>query len=181
MNATQLAESAPPPGARRAQRAAFAHRLLEKAPDSAAALDWDMLDRVPAWLSLPPHALATLERQVGAVLCAPALRLWIDGPRIAAARSALGEAFMRALLAQPDAEALPGAPTRPRLEAAAQIGALLQTAGAGVLLATLAPGPLRRTAGSMLSSSAALFMEPALAQALVSRALAISSAAESRS
>src|SRR5207244_226909 len=76
------------PPERRARRAMIAHRLMAKAADAAAVLDWETLDRAPGWLGLPEGALALCARRIGAVLCAPALRLWIDGPRIAAARAA---------------------------------------------------------------------------------------------
>jgi len=159
---------------RRGRRAAVARRLLAKAADAAATLDWDTLDRAPEWLALREAALAAFERRVGALLCAPALRLWIDGPRIAAARAALGDAFLRALLAEHDKPAVDaGAPAPPRLQSAERVATLLQAAGAGVLLASLPAGPLRRAATGVLSAGIPLTMVPELAQALVARTWAI--------
>jgi len=84
---------------RHRRRGAIAARLLDAAPDAAAALDWDALDRGPAWLAAPDTDLALEQRRIGAALNAAAIRLWIDRRRLAAARSAVGDAFLRALLA----------------------------------------------------------------------------------
>jgi hypothetical protein len=157
---------------RRHQRAAVARRMLDKAADVAPTLDWAMLGLAPEWLALPEPALALLARRVGAVLCAPAVKLWIDGPRIAAARTALGDAFLQALLAEHDVPAIEPA-GRPRLDAAEQVGALLQATGAGVLLASLAPGPLQRAASGVLGASVAIAMPPAVAHSLIARAHAL--------
>ena len=159
-------------GTRRRQRAAIARRVLDKAPGAASALDWAMLGVAPEWLALPEPALALLARRVGAVLCAPAVKLWIDGPRIAAARAALGDAFLQALLAERDVPAIEPA-GRPRLDAAEQVAALLQATGAGVLLASLAPGALQRAASDVLGPAVTLAMPPALAHTLIARAQAL--------
>ena len=91
----------------RLRRAAVAERLLSSAPEAAAALDWDALDRAPAWLALPDPAFAAFQCRVGAVLCGRSLRMWIDRGRIDAAQGVLGATFLRALLA-----ALPGGDLR---------------------------------------------------------------------
>ncbi|WP_280156089.1 hypothetical protein [Piscinibacter sp. XHJ-5] len=156
---------------RRQLRAAVAQRLLAKAPAAAAALDWDMLGQAPLWLAMSDAALTQFARQVGAVLCAPALRLWIDARRLAAARAALGETFLQALLAQPDVPAIePQLSNALRLDTPEQVGALLQAAGAGVLLASLPPGLLQAAAAALMAPAAALAMPASTAQALVSRA-----------
>ena len=157
---------------RRRRRAACAERLLAKAPEAAPSLDWDALDHAPPWLGVPEPMLAAFQRRVGAVLCAPALRLWIDGPRLAAARAALGDPFLHALLAAPDFPDLHAATAAPpRLDAAERIGALLQAAGGGVLLASLPDGPLRSAAGAAMAPAVPLLMGAELAQALVARTM----------
>ncbi len=143
-----------------------------------AELSWDMLDRAPFWLGLPEAALATFECQVGAMLCAPALRLWIDGPRLAAARAALGDAFLQTLLAQPDADSIPiGLIDCPRIDAAGQVSTLLQATGAAVLLASMPHGALRRAADKALAPAEASPMAEALAHALVARAQGVAAGA----
>ena len=156
--------------ARRHRRAAVARRLLAAAPDAAGSLDWETLDTAPAWLALSDPELMVLARQVGAVLCASSVRLWIDGARLGAARAALGAPFLQALQALPDAQVLPRnvAPC-PRIDSAEQVAPMLRTSGLGVLLASLPNGPLRRAATALLGSTAST-MAAALAQALVSRA-----------
>jgi len=155
---------------RRQRRAAVARRLLAAAPDVAASLDWETLDSAPAWLALSDAELMVLARQVGAMLCATSVRLWIDGARLGAARAALGAPFLQALQALPDAQLLPRnvAPC-PRIDAAEQVAPMLRTSGLGVLLASLPNGPLRRAATALLGSTAST-MAAALAHALVSRA-----------
>jgi hypothetical protein len=159
-------------------RAAIAARLQFKAPAAAATLDWDALDRAPAWLALPERALATLQRQVGALLYAPDMRLWIDGRRLAAARVALGEAFLNALLAQRDAALMPlDAAARARIETAEQVAARLAAAGAAVLLAAIPAGALREVAAAAMAPLSAAAMACELAQSLVARALVLSAQA----
>ena len=84
---------------RHRRRGAIAARLLDAAPDAAAALNWDALDRGPAWLAAPDMDLALEQRRLGAALNTAAIRLWIDRRKLAAARTAVGDAFLRALLA----------------------------------------------------------------------------------
>ena len=157
--------------ARRRRRAGVAQCLMAAAPEAVAALDWEMLDRAPAWLALPPDALERFQCQVGAVLGASALRLWIDGPRLAAARAALGEPFLQALLAQPALTSMPlDLSARPCIETAAQVGERLRIAGASVLLAALAHGPLRRAVGAALAPAEASPLAPEIARSLIVRA-----------
>lgn len=158
----------------RRHRAAVARRLIERAPDAVTALDWEACERAPAWLALDDDALASFQCRVGAVLCARALRLWIDGPRLAAARTILGETFLAQLLAQPDSASIPlGLIGAPRIDSAAQVGPALQAAGASVLLASLAHGPLRQAVGVMLAPAAPSTMTHELADTLVARAHAL--------
>ncbi len=158
----------------RAHRAAVARCLIERAPDAVAALDWEACERAPAWLALGDDELATFQCRVGAVLCARALRLWIDGPRLAAARAILGERFLAQLLAQPDSVSIPlGLIGAPRIDSAAQVAPALQSAGASVLLASLAHGPLRQAVGVMLAPAAPSTMTHELADTLVARAHAL--------
>ena len=154
---------------RRRFRAAVAEMLMARAPAAVAALDWDALDAAPAWLALPAGLLDALQSQVGAVLYGPAMRMWIDSGRLAAARAAVGDAFLRALLGRPDVPAAPRAPLAPAIPAA-QVGAYLRHAGAAVLQATL-PAALRGVAASALGQSAPMVIDAANALALVERAL----------
>lgn len=165
----------------RRHRAAVARRLVERAPDAVAALDWEACERAPAWLALGADELTTFQCRVGAVLCARALRLWIDGPRLAAARALLGESFLAQLLAQPDSASIPlGLIGAPRIDSAAQVGPALQAAGASVLLASLAHGPLRQAVGVMLAPAAPSTMTHELADTLVARAHALAQDAAAR-
>jgi hypothetical protein len=158
------------PAARRHRRAAVCRRLLAAAPEAAGSLDWDALDAAPAWLALSDADLMVLARQVGAILCAASIRLWIDGARLGAARTAVGAPFLLALQALPDAQVLPRnvAPC-PRIDAAEQVAPMLRTSGSGVLLASLPNGALRRAATALLGGNAST-MAPALAHTLVARA-----------
>jgi hypothetical protein len=154
---------------RRRRRAAVARRLLAVAPEAAAALDWDTLDAAPGWIALSDTELAVLARQVGALLCAASIRLWIDGARIAAARAAVGAPFLQALLALPEAQVLPlNVAPCPRIDNAEQVAPMLRTSGLGVLLASLSNGTLRRAAVAVLGTTPST-MAPALAESLVTR------------
>lgn len=160
--------------AMRARRARVASLLVARAPEAVAALDWPALDRAPDWLALDVDALAAFQRQVGAVLCARAMRLWIDGPRLAAARELLGTPFLAALLAEPDLAAVPmGLVPVPRIDAAAQVGPALQAAGGSVLLAAMPHGPLRTAAGAALAPVVASSMAHELAESIVAQAKAL--------
>jgi hypothetical protein len=157
----------------RRRRAVIAQRLLSSDSEAIGEVEWDVLDRAPAWLALNDSQLAIVMRQVGAIVCAPQIRLWIDGARLAAARAALGDAFVQALAAQRDAPWLPPALAPcPRIDTAEKVGAELQAAGAAVLLATLPTGPLRRVLGDVLGAAAAP-MAAQLAQSFVERAGAL--------
>ena len=172
--ATQTAD-AHPADARslRRRRAAIARRLIAAAPDIAPTLDWDALDAAPAWLTMSDGELMVLARQVGAMLCASTLRLWIDGARLNATRAAVGVSYLQALLAMPEAQLLPRnvAPC-PRIDTAEQVAPMLRTSGLAVLIASLPNGGLRRAAVAMLGTTASS-MAQALAQSLVSRAQAL--------
>ena len=128
---------------RRERRAALAQRLIDLAPRAVEAIDWDALDQAPDWLGLPEASLLILQARLGALLHLPAMRLWIDGPRLAATRALLGEAVLDELLSHvepaPPVAATPPAP----IESAAQVGPSLRAAGVSVLLAALPPGALR--------------------------------------
>ncbi|MCH7345078.1 hypothetical protein LZ017_16975 [Pelomonas sp. CA6] len=182
---------------RRAQRARIAERLQRSAPAAAAALSWPALEQAfggtacvrpvataapalpPVWLALPDDALLTLQRRVGAVFCAPALRRWIDAPRVQALRAALGDGFYRALLKddawQQGAALPPGLPDWPQQSAPGAtvvngVATLLRNCGAAVLACTLPHGALRHAASQALAPLAELMMPTAHAQALLRRA-----------
>jgi hypothetical protein len=164
---------------RRRQRAAIAQRLRQHAADAVGTLDWDALDAAPTWLALSDDALTRLECQVGAMLCAPSLRLWIDGARLNAARAAVGAPFLQALRALPSTQILPSnvAPS-PRIDHADQVAPQLRAAGASVLLASMLPGPLRLVVGTALAPATPAQMAAPLAQSLIARVLSLPGAVE---
>lgn len=155
---------------RRRNRAAVAARLIARAPEKVAAVEWEMLDRAPEWLALPDAALGSFCARVGAVQLAPTMRLWIDGARIAAARAAIGDAYLQAVLA--DAPNTPHA-VQPPIPAA-DVRRALTAAGAGVLIAAFPPGPMREAVGATFAPIEAAPMVPDLAQAIVARAQTLS-------
>jgi hypothetical protein len=156
---------------RRRRRAAVARRLLASGADAISAIDWDTLETAPEWLALPDAKLATLQRQIGALLYAAEMRLWIDGARLGAARTTLGDSFMQALLAQRDLATFPAdTVTRPRIDSAEKVPTHLQVVGAAILLASLAQGALRRAVTSIMAPTAAAQMAPEMAQSLMARA-----------
>lgn len=160
--------------ARRMQRAAIAQRLSAAAPDIVATLDWDTLEQAPAWLAWPDPALASMQCRIGALQCASQIRLWIDMPRVAAARAAIGGRFMQALLVLPG---LPPPPRdvawSPRIDSAEQVAPLLHATGASVLLASLPLGVLRRAVSAVWSSTTACAMASELALSLIARTQAL--------
>jgi hypothetical protein len=156
---------------RRRRRSAIAARLLASGADAMSAIDWEMLETAPAWLALPDAKLATLQRQIGALLYAPEIRLWIDGARLNAARAVLGDTLMKTLLAHRDLHALPqDTGTRPRIDSAEHVPTHLQVAGASVLLASLPQSALRRAVAAAMAPTAAMAMACEMAQALITRA-----------
>ncbi len=176
MTALSLAERA---AERRAHRAAVAQTLWQAAPAAARAVGWRALDEAPAWLALPDAPRALLARRVGAVLAAPALRLWIAAAPLAAARSALGGEWFDALLARADWPAWPaGVPALPPAQAGSDVAELLRQAGASVLAASLPHGALRHAASACLAPLAPLALPAAAAQAVVDAALSLEAETE---
>jgi hypothetical protein len=160
--------------ARRRQRAAVAEQLIARAPHAVDSIDWDTLDGAPEWMAWEASRLEALQQQVGALVLAPELRLWIDAPRLGAALRALGAPVLRALLALPDGEMLPRDVTpAPRIERADQVAPSLRTCGASVLLASLPSGELRQAAALLLAPTRPSPMAGALARSLVVRAMQI--------
>ena len=156
---------------RRRRRSAIAARLLGSGAEAISAIDWETLETAPAWLALPDTKLATLQRQIGALLYVAEIRLWIDGARLTAARTVLGETFMQTLLAQRDLFAFPqDIGTRPRIDTAEHVPTHLQVAGASVLLASIPKGALRRVVSAAMAPTAALPMACEMAQSLITRA-----------
>jgi len=158
-------------GARRRQRARLAEQLIARAPHAIHALDWDALDAAPEWMAWSAAPLEALQLQVGALVLAPDIRLWIDAPRLSAAERALGSPLLHALLALPDGEMLPRDVTpAPRIERAEQVAPSLRACGAGVLLAAVPAGALRQAATLLLTPTRPSPMAGALARSLVARA-----------
>jgi hypothetical protein len=141
---------------RHRRRGAVAARLLDAAPDAAAALDWDALDRAPAWLAVSDAELALEQRRIGVVLNKVAIRLWIDRRRLAAARSAVGEAFLRAALADgtaPDAARDRGIEVS-SIAGDGDVGEWLRQAGAAVQVAAMSDSELRHAVAIALCGRA---------------------------
>jgi hypothetical protein len=159
---------------RRRQRAVIAQRLRQRAADAVGTLDWDALDAAPTWLAQSDDELTRFQCQVGAMLCAPSLRLWIDGARLNAVRAAVGAPFLQALRALPPTQVLPNnvAPS-PRIDTAEQVAPALRGAGASVLLASMLPGPLRLVVGTALAPATPAQMAGPLAQSLIARVLSL--------
>ena len=165
---------------RRRHRAAVAEQLMARAPQMVEALDWTGLDAAPEWLGWTPERLDALQLQVGGLLLAPELRLWIDAPRLAAAARALGALTLHALLALRNGEVLPrDVATTPQIERAEQVAPALRAAGASVLLATLPSGELRQAAALLLTPVRPSPMAGALARSLVTHALQLAQTAAS--
>jgi hypothetical protein len=158
------------PAALRERRAAVAQRLLDLAPRDVDAIDWDTLDRAPDWLALPDASFLILQARLGALLHLPAMRLWIDGPRLAATRVLLGEAVLDDLMAHPESAMPFGLTPCARIESAAQVGPALRAAGVSVLLAALPRGPLREALCRGLAPVEPSRMTPELAETLIVRA-----------
>lgn len=156
----------------RAHRAAVAARLVAQAPQAAAALDWDALGRAPGWLALPEDELMRLRCRLGALLHVGLLRLWIDRPRLQAARQAVGEPWFAALVGARPMPAPPcdGVDRRP-IERAEDVAARLAAAGAALLLAACEPGPLQRAVAAAFGDVAPAGSGLEAARALVARAL----------
>lgn len=170
--------------AQQARLARLAERLLSSAPRAAPQLSWAALEAAPAWLGRTEPRLRRLQMQVGAVFCAPALRCWIDGPRVRALLAALGPGFVQALLLQSDrarSAALPAElPDWPLAQGSggpantpAAVAELLRSCGAAVLVGTLPHGALRHAASQALAPLAELMMPAGHAQALLDLALAL--------
>jgi len=156
---------------RHRRRGAIAARLLDTAPDAAAALDWDALDRAPAWLAIPDTELALEQRRIGAVLRAAAIRLWIDRRRLAAARTAVGDDFLRVLLA--DCAAPETSPASvPGTDGGSDVAEWLRQAGAAVQAAAISDSPLGHAAAIGLCGrdGGAQPLEAGAARGLIERA-----------
>lgn len=164
----------------RRRRANVARRLVAGAPALANHLEWHDLDAAPGWLAASDEQLARFCCRVGALACAPAIRLWIDKPRIAATREAVGLEYLQRLLASHEAQApLPGDLfDGPLMNRAEQITPALRANGCAVLLATLPEGPLRAAMTALWSPVQPSELAPVLAQMMVERAAGL--AAEAR-
>ncbi len=125
-------------------------------------LDWQALEQAPPWLALDPTSLRVLQRRVGSVLLAPALRLWISAARVSAARAAVGDAWWRRLLEHATWPDWSGELAQwgdwPEPDGASSSGeavaAVLDEAGAAVLQATVPPGVLAHVASQVLATMA---------------------------
>lgn len=158
---------------KRRRRAAVAQRLVDLAPAAVSVIDWDALDGAPEWLSLPEAAQLILQARIGALLYAPELRLWIDGPRLAAARGLLGDAVLDDLLMQPEAAMPRGLLRCPRIDHAGEVAPKLHGAGLAVLLAALPRGLLREIVVAATGAEAPSSMTQDLAATLITRARAL--------
>jgi hypothetical protein len=165
-----------PTAVQRERRAAVAQRLMDLAPRAVEAIDWDALDAAPDWLALPDASFLILQARLGALLHLPAVRLWIDGPRLAAARVLLGEAVIDDLLSHPEPAMPFGLTLCAPIGSAAQVGPSLRAAGVSVLLAALPRGALREALCRGLAPVEPSRMTPERAEALIVRARLMGSA-----
>jgi hypothetical protein len=159
--------------ARRAHRAAVARVLAEgplgSAPDTAG-VDWSELAELPAWCLWPDQARLRLVRVVGALFAAPGMRLWIDGRRIAIARTLIGTATLARVMACP---ALPI--QAPAVPPAGDLQRLFDSSGRAVLLGSLGAAWMRTVAAPLLplGDARTALCPPAIARPLVEQALAL--------
>ena len=93
---------------------------------------------------MPADEFALLQRRLGALFHAGAIRLWMDRPRLAAVQQAVGESWLRSLCAQPPVMPLPVQQIEPidRIDAE-HVAEHLGATGAALLAASVTPGPLR--------------------------------------
>jgi hypothetical protein len=98
------------------------------------------------------------------------MRLWIDGPRLAATRVLLGEAVLDDLMSHPESAMPFGLTQCVRIESATQVGPALRASGVSVLLAALPRGPLRDALCHCLAPVEPSRMTPELAETLILRA-----------
>ena len=159
-----------PTAAQRERRAAIAQRLIDLAPRDVEAIDWDALDAAPDWLALPDASFLILQARLGALLHLPAMRLWIDGPRLAATRVLLGEAVLDDLMSHPESAMPFGLTPCAPIASATQVGPALRAAGVSVLLAALPRGALRDALCRGLAPVEPSRMTPELAATLIVRA-----------
>jgi hypothetical protein len=164
------------PAAVRRRRAVIARRLQAGAPAIAVRLDWKALDAAPGWLTLPAPDLMRFARRIGAVRGIPSIRLWIDAPRVGAAKEAIGARFLQSLLALPESRMpLPqDMAQEPEMDTADQVSPVLQATGLAVLLASLPAGDLRDTGAAIWAPARPADMPTPVAQMLVSRVRALS-------
>ena len=161
---------------RRRRRATIAARVLASGADAISAIDWEMLDKAPAWLALPDAKLATLQRQIGALLyasrsgCGSTVPAW---PR-RAARSAT-PSCRRCSRNATCRHSRSDASARPRIDSAEKVATHLQVVGAAILLASMPQGALRRVVTVAMAPTAPAPIATELAHALVARAQTLAS------
>ena len=180
------APSAPPRGAAmkpalvRRRRAAIARRLHSGAPAISARIDWAALDAAPGWLGMSDPELARFAMRVGALTCAPTLRMWIDASRLSAANAAIGTRFLQSLLTLPEAQVpLPRDLTDgPAIGTADRVVPVLRASGLAVLVASLPTGPLREAAASLWEPVKPSEMADELARILIARVQSLAASAE---
>ncbi|GEM_PF-1708313 len=77
---------------------------------------WGIIDRIPPWCLLDGQALAQLQDTCGALLLAPEVRLWIDGPRLKAAAAVVTEPVFLQVIALADKSELAVPETFPTVQ-----------------------------------------------------------------
>jgi len=158
--------------ARRAHRAAVARTLLQDPPKAVpgAAIGWGQLAELPTWCLWTDDARLRLVRVVGALFAAPGMRLWIDGRRLAIARTLIGTTTLARVMACP---ALPS--RAPAVPPAGDLQRLFDASGRAVLLGSLDQAWMRDVAGPLLPLAEArgVLCPCAIARPLVAQALAL--------
>ena len=152
--------------------AACASRILDAGDDLCQRLSWQTLSHCPDWLGLPDSIFASLQRRLGAIVYASQIRLWIDQPRLAAARDAVGAPWLHRLCSQREIVPLPmqGFDREP-IDHAGQVVGALSRAGAALLTANIAPGPLHEAFAAALGVKADIQINPDLVNAMIKRVL----------
>ena len=152
--------------------AASASRMLDAGDELCLHLDWQALSQCPDWLGLPDPVFASLQRRLGAIVYAAQIRLWIDQPRLRAARQAVGAPWLHRLCSQRAIVPLPmeGFELEP-IEKADQVVGALSRAGVALLAANIAPGALHDTFVAALGVKSEIEINPELVNTMIRRVL----------
>jgi len=152
--------------------AASASRMLDAGDELCLHLDWYTLSQCPDWLGLPDPVFASLQRRLGAIVYAAQIRLWIDQPRLSAARQAVGAPWLHRLCSQRAILPLPMEGFESEsIDKPEQVVGALSRAGAALLAANIAPGALHDAFVAALGVKAEIEINPDLVKTMIQRVL----------